>query len=182
MKILTPTLILILIYFDCVSGLLRIPDSIIPLCFQFTWPGPRYDNTTEIKIDCNKKSEPCFKPMVATPDSTPPNITDMWNNFENRTLITCPMRNGFVCVKYSWIYNRAVLNASYFCGKIIEDKTIAIEYGCYTQKKDGHTIEVCACKSNGGQRPCNLSPSINNLIFKPITALSLLLLWLTSSY
>ncbi|XP_044581703.1 uncharacterized protein LOC123263198 isoform X2 [Cotesia glomerata] len=49
-----------------VSGVETIPDSINPVCFQFTWPGPRYDNTSQINIDCKKHNEPCFKPIVAT--------------------------------------------------------------------------------------------------------------------
>ncbi|XP_074096279.1 uncharacterized protein LOC141525624 [Cotesia typhae] len=167
MKIFISVITTVLLNLNCmsVSGNDTIPDSINPVCFQFTWPGPRYDNTSQINIDCKKLSEPCFKPIVATPDSTPPNTTYMWH-YENRTLVTCPMRNGYVCIKYSYIYNTAVLNSSYFCGKVIEDKTVAIDYGCYTQKRDGHTIEVCACKSNGGHIPCNSSPEICNSLNK----------------
>lgn len=66
-------------------------------------------------------------------DATPPNITQMWHE-KNRTAITCPMNDGYVCIKYSFTYNYAVLNTTYFCGKMIQDTSLAIQDGCYKQQ------------------------------------------------
>ncbi|XP_020291580.1 uncharacterized protein LOC109858581 [Pseudomyrmex gracilis] len=81
-------------------------------------------------------------------NNKPINVTDVNEFF-------CHMEKSNVCVKYTYIYNSAVVNVSYFCGKVIEDQTTAITAGCFVQYTEGYTIEVCACRSRDGSMPCN---------------------------
>lgn len=48
-----------------------------------------------------------------------------------------------------------VVNVSYFCGKVIEDKTTAVTSDCYAQHTEGYTIEACVCQSRNNSLPCN---------------------------
>ncbi|KYM80102.1 hypothetical protein ALC53_09196 [Atta colombica] len=94
------------------------------------------------------------------------------------------MLPGYVCVSYTFMYNGAeliyqniiyidinininviaVMNISYFHGKVTEDQT------------EGYTIEVCACKSkNANIMPCNstIRNRYSTLIIFAIIAVSL---------
>ncbi|XP_033217619.1 uncharacterized protein LOC117173259 [Belonocnema kinseyi] len=140
--------------FHYVLGVENEDKNLTARCFKFTWLGPMQDDADEIKTDCSKLIyNPCFSPFIVTNDSTPPDFALLWK--EKRLEASCPLRPGYVCIKHTYTYNNAVINMTHFCGKIIEDKTSAISSGCYTQEIDGHTIESCACKSDGGRRPCN---------------------------
>ncbi|XP_032683839.1 uncharacterized protein LOC116850090 [Odontomachus brunneus] len=116
-------------------------------CFQFTWPGP--SNKT---VNCTNDI-PCVKPFYNS--FSPPKTNEMWA--ENPNKYSCELNTDNVCIKYTYTYNNAVVNASYFCGKVIEDQTSAITSGCYVQHTEGYTIEVCACQStsNANDPPCN---------------------------
>ncbi|KAK0084301.1 hypothetical protein PV325_007296 [Microctonus aethiopoides] len=151
-------------------------------CFQFTWLGEKYDqNSNGNKPNCSIPT-PCMEPFIITDDSTRPNVTHMWNiDFAtNRSAISCPLRPGYVCIKYSYSFNNAILNTTYFCGKMIEksDNEVldsAINTGCFTQKINGHIIEACACQSNGGHMPCNNSSRINLSLMQIIIGVVLVL-------
>ncbi|KAF7997849.1 hypothetical protein HCN44_009247 [Aphidius gifuensis] len=151
------TLFFILHASKCILGAVELKDPTQASCFQFTWLRPEYDDNANSTINCSSLMHtPCVKPFIYTNDSTPPNVSYMWQE-ENRNEISCSMRSDYVCIKYSYIYNQAVVNTTYFCGKMTEDKKIPLTDGCYTQNVDGYTVETCACKSDGGQQPCNSS-------------------------
>ncbi|XP_046748605.1 uncharacterized protein LOC124412624 [Diprion similis] len=128
-----------------------------PYCLRFTWLGPLYDKTSTVNISCDDYTgTPCIEPLIVTNDGSEPNVTYMWANY-NRSIIGCPLRSGYSCIKYTYVYDNAVINASYFCGKMIQDTTTALTSGCYEQKITSHTIGACACQTNAGEAPCNAS-------------------------
>lgn len=49
----------------------------------------------------------------------------------------------------------AVENITYSCTKVNIENEGPITSGCYSQVIDGHEVQVCVCKSNVGQIPCN---------------------------
>ncbi|XP_024893719.1 uncharacterized protein LOC112468670 [Temnothorax curvispinosus] len=131
-----------------------------PHCFHFTWPGP---SISENEIDCGDpddddddgdkpfKHTPCIKPLLF--QTTKPNLTDMWKNNEIKEDRMKQMDDGSVCVKFTYMYNGAVINVSYFRGKVTE--VLPVTSGCYVQYTEGYNIEVCACKSKNNSMPCN---------------------------
>ncbi|XP_012279958.1 uncharacterized protein LOC105699499 [Orussus abietinus] len=143
------------------KGNLIVANDSSPYCLQFTWLGPMHNSHSAVKVNCSGfVGVPCVEPYIVTEDSTPPNITYMWSHL-NHSMIGCPLKNGYVCLKYSYTYNNAVLNSTHFCGKMIEDTTTAVTSGCYSQQIRGHTVEVCACRSRNGSVPCNDSTANN---------------------
>ncbi|XP_072765040.1 uncharacterized protein [Anoplolepis gracilipes] len=133
--------------------LFNISDSKEAQCFSFTWPGMEIDTNCTIY---NEKYPyiPCVEPIYNYTNS--PNTTELWKNrnLDNSWISDCGI--GSVCVKYTYIYNGVVVNASYFCGKLIEDQAIAVTEGCYVTYAEGYTIEACACQSDNDM-PCNLT-------------------------
>ncbi|XP_063978810.1 uncharacterized protein LOC135163357 [Diachasmimorpha longicaudata] len=125
-----------------------------PYCFKFTWLGlnPQETNVTN---SCNT-TEPCFQPVSVSDDGNLPDTNQMWRE-ENRTQFSCALQHGFVCIKYTWTFNDAVQNISYFCGKMVENKQSPIVDGCYSQQVNSHVVEACACTSAAGAVPCNSS-------------------------
>ncbi|XP_012056915.1 PREDICTED: uncharacterized protein LOC105620014 [Atta cephalotes] len=86
------------------------------------------------------------------------------------------MLPGYVCVSYTFMYNGAVMNISYFHGKVTEDQVTPITSGCYLKHTEGYTIEVCACKSKDANiMPCNstIRNRYSTLIIFAIIAVSL---------
>ncbi|KAL2728669.1 hypothetical protein V1478_006301 [Vespula squamosa] len=140
-------------------------DNSKPYCFQFTWPGP-IPYTDSLNSTCTKgryNGVPCIDPLIYNA-SGPPNITNIWlnnKNIDDKNIVSnssiCSLQKGFACIKYSNTYNNAVMYTSHYCGRIIEDKTIAITSGCFNYQVDAHIIEVCACQSVPGQEPCNVA-------------------------
>ncbi|XP_043268594.1 uncharacterized protein [Venturia canescens] len=130
-------------------------DPAFPYCFHFTWIGYLGPDNPEAANCTTFQSRPCNTPFVITTDGTPPNTTYMWYN-ENQTAISCPLENGFTCIKYTYAFNDAVQTISYFCGKMIEDNTTAVTSGCFSQVANAYTTEVCACTNTRGI-PCNSS-------------------------
>nr|CAD7439124.1 unnamed protein product [Timema bartmani] len=77
-------------------------DPNVAYCFQFTWMGPSYDNSTTNNSTCSDLTfEACKKPLVVTNDQTPPNTTTLWENYNSH--VACKMAKGHVCAK--WIYS-----------------------------------------------------------------------------
>nr|CAD7454585.1 unnamed protein product [Timema tahoe] len=77
-------------------------DPNVAYCFQFTWMGPSYDNSTTNNSTCSDITfEACKKPLVVTNDQTPPNTTTLWENYNSH--VACKMAKGHVCAK--WIYS-----------------------------------------------------------------------------
>nr|XP_003700767.1 PREDICTED: uncharacterized protein LOC100877307 [Megachile rotundata] len=62
-----------------------------------------------------------------------------------------------VCIKFNLWYNDNIITTTAFCGKVTEDKLIPVTSGCYEQRVNGYTIEMCACESRKGSEPCNMS-------------------------
>ncbi|KAM0727528.1 hypothetical protein ACS0PU_006860 [Formica fusca] len=124
-----------------------------PQCFKFTWI-PRGER------DCTVYNEeypniPCKKPIL---NYTELNTTKLWNDIQNNENSDClePLESDCsVCIKYTYVYNRKIINASYFCGKVIEDQAIAVTSGCYVTYIEGFAVEACACQSEAGRMPCN---------------------------
>ncbi|XP_011296837.1 uncharacterized protein [Fopius arisanus] len=166
---------LLFLFVNCL-GLEERYDAEQPYCFKFTWLGSKSE---EINISSNRcanaTGQPCFQPVVVTNDSTLPDVNYMWRT-GNRSEISCRMRQGYVCIKYAYTYNNAVLNISHFCGKMVENKASPIVEGCYTQQVDSHIIEACACTSAPGGIPCN-SAEINQLPVSIIMS-SIILSWI----
>ncbi|KAK2577904.1 hypothetical protein KPH14_005216 [Odynerus spinipes] len=112
-------------------------------CFQYTWPGPMYANSSSVNCTSDKfKGVPCIAPIIV--GSRPPNISYLWDKWDKETKLNphlCTLQDGYACISYSYIYNNAVLNTSHYCGKIIEDKTVAITSGCFYYKGQNHVIQ-----------------------------------------
>ncbi|XP_034937862.1 uncharacterized protein [Chelonus insularis] len=145
--------------FTLIGGQINKPDS-RAYCFNFTWLGPSYSNSSSVNFACPESEKiPCIQPFVVTTNSQVPNTTSMWEKRDEYNIsIICPLVSG-TCIKYSYIYDNTVLNTTYFCGKMTEDQTNPVTTGCYTHTVNGYTIEACACKSFGDGPPCNSSPS-----------------------
>ena len=132
-------------------------DSKEAECFSFTWPGPGIDRNCTIY---NEKypNIPCIEPTYPNEDNTRPNTTKLWEDIQKGIKgpeYLSTLESNCVCIKYTYIYNGVVVNASYFCGKVIEDQAIAVTSGCYVTYTEGYTIEVCACRSEANGIPCN---------------------------
>ncbi|XP_014479385.1 PREDICTED: uncharacterized protein LOC106746829 isoform X1 [Dinoponera quadriceps] len=86
-----------------------------------------------------------------------PNTTRIWERRNEKPYYNyfCNLNSDNVCIKYTYVYNEAEVNVSYFCGKVIEDQTSAVTSGCYTQHTEGYTIEACACQPANNAMPCN---------------------------
>ncbi|XP_024941615.1 uncharacterized protein LOC112494488 [Cephus cinctus] len=92
-------------------------------CFQFTWLGSMYDNHSTVNINCTTyEGVPCFEPFVITGDSTQPNVTYMWDTF-NHANITCPLRSGYTCIKYTFVYN----NAGKYTSDMLQSRATSVE-------------------------------------------------------
>ncbi|XP_031836873.1 uncharacterized protein LOC116428838 [Nomia melanderi] len=142
--------ILVILY---ITSVVLADDA--PRCFQFTWIVPTDDNKPD-KFNCSiSKNAPCVAPVFRTDKL--PTIPELLEQQENTT---CLLTTGSVCVKYTFMFNNDIVNISSFCGKIVEDHVSAITSGCYQQQLDGHTIEVCACKTKRGKDICNASVNI----------------------
>ncbi|XP_018318103.1 uncharacterized protein [Mycetomoellerius zeteki] len=150
-----------------------------PHCFHFTWPGPSHAEVN--KLDCEEHNEknpftPCIEPLFF--HDTKPNVTKLWENINknNNTKYIQRMQPGYVCVSYTFMYNGAVMNISYFHGKVTEDQVTPIISNCYLKHTEGYTIEVCACKSKHGDfMPCNstIRNRYSTLIIFAVIAVSL---------
>ncbi|XP_011157910.2 uncharacterized protein LOC105194608 [Solenopsis invicta] len=145
-----------------------------PLCFHFTWPGA--DKTTDKNLTCedlikNNSFTPCIDPLHIS--ETKPNTNEIWTNKTENFKYVKKME--FVCVKFTYIYNGAVVNISYFSGKVTEDRIMPVTSGCYAQYTDGYKIEVCACKSKDNTIPCNstIRNTSSILIISVVAAITL---------
>ncbi|XP_037032433.1 uncharacterized protein LOC119071591 [Bradysia coprophila] len=151
--------------YDCWIALLLISIAVAqqqiddPYCFRFTWLGSKFNaNSTYLNATCDEVTRgadvPCTRPLVATENSRLPNITYMWTDL-SRGDIACRMTPENVCVKYSYYYNNALENITYMCTKVTVENEGAAKSGCYSEYQDGREIEVCVCRSNPGEVPCN---------------------------
>ncbi|XP_029161345.1 uncharacterized protein LOC114933070 isoform X1 [Nylanderia fulva] len=168
---------LIIVLTFCTCNVLM--DARTKSCFHFTWPGR---GIKEGELDCklfnqNYTNIPCVDPIYPGEcynlififnfinslyflcitffsGDQMPDTTEI-SNWTNSTDYFCKLELGSVCVKYLYIYNKAVINASYFCGKVIEDQAIAVTSGCYVTYTEGYTIEACVCEDTGNGKPCN---------------------------
>ncbi|XP_018333961.1 uncharacterized protein LOC108743052 [Agrilus planipennis] len=139
----------------------------VPYCFNFTWLGPRYDNSTSYNGSCTEwKSEnptsgiPCADPFVVTYDGSEPNIDYIWTN--HRSSVLCRQATGDSCIKWSYYFNNALQNVTRMCGRVYTEKGDPVSKGCYTQVVNGYTIEFCVCRSSsGGLKPCNNANTIS---------------------
>ncbi|XP_076653418.1 uncharacterized protein LOC143359385 isoform X2 [Halictus rubicundus] len=130
---------------------LSLIDMSRAYCFKFSWAA--IDDTE--KNNCTgQHGVPCIKPFYT--DSV--NITQLW--IEKNATNFCPLPAAGVCIKYTTTYNNEIVNESFFCGKVTENKDTVITSGCYQKTKDGYTTEVCTCRSTYGTIPCNASVSI----------------------
>ncbi|XP_076663527.1 uncharacterized protein LOC143366360 [Andrena cerasifolii] len=140
-------------------------------CFQYTWIAPMFNNKLE-KYECPDKDEhskvPCFEPVIYTEDEPDPH--ELWEN-ENTTMM-CSLTSGNVCLRYTFVFNKNIVNTTLFCGKAIEDQATPITSGCYQQSVDGYVIEVCACESRKGKEPCNSTMAIKYSIVLMIISLA----------
>ncbi|KAL6435250.1 hypothetical protein ACFW04_005369 [Cataglyphis niger] len=161
---------LIILLTICIYNVFLVTNS-DEQCFHFTWLRSERDCTMYNK---NYSNIPCIDPIL---NDTILDTTDLWNKIKNQSIehaedYLTPMKSC-VCIKYTYVYNREVINASYFCGRVIEDQAITITSGCYVTYTEGYAIEVCACKSEAGRIPCN--STIRNTYSILITFIAILL-------
>ncbi|XP_015187284.1 PREDICTED: uncharacterized protein LOC107072123 [Polistes dominula] len=153
----TLKLIIILMCYECFASDEK------PYCFKFTWPGSRFYNNTA-NFNCTGGSYigvPCVEPMIDD-EWIYPNTTKMYlehkdDNKNAKDSYLCPLQKGLTCIKYTNTFNNAIIFASHYCGRVLEDKETPISSGCYNYEVNGHIIEVCACQSIPGQEPCNIA-------------------------
>ncbi|XP_035732627.1 uncharacterized protein LOC118446273 [Vespa mandarinia] len=150
----------LIIFLICYMWLNLGINSLRSYCFQFTWPGP-IPYKESLNNTCTKNSHtgvPCIEPLIYDA-SGPPNTTEIWIDNKNKEITPnstiCILQKGFACIKYSNVYNNAIMYTSHYCGRIIEDNTVAVTSGCFNYQADAHIIEVCACQSVSGMTPCN---------------------------
>ncbi|XP_019886037.1 uncharacterized protein LOC105275329 [Ooceraea biroi] len=96
--------------------------------------------------------------MTPYESAVKPNTTKLWEDAQTNSSLTkffCPLEDDNVCIRYTYNYNGAIANVSYFCGKVVEDRTLPVTSGCYSQRTDGFTIEACVCQTRGNNMPCN---------------------------
>lgn len=142
-------------------------------CFKFTWVSSKLNEGNNCST---KKGVPCFDPVTVS--ENPPNTSEIWDT-KNRTTL-CELTSDNSCITYTFQYNDNLVNTSLFCGKIMEDQTIAVTSGCYEQKVGAYTIEACACKSKRDGEPCNASPKTNYSVIPMI--ISLLFIFIKFNY
>ncbi|KAH0952683.1 hypothetical protein HN011_006936 [Eciton burchellii] len=122
-------------------------------CFNYTWPASSVDEKNCTKHNERNPYTPCATPYDSVKK---PNTTELWRNSSNEEYkkYFCPLEADNVCIRYTYMYNSAIVNVTYFCGKVVEDRTMPITSGCYTQHTEGFTIEVYVCQ-NKNNMPCN---------------------------
>ncbi|XP_076242701.1 uncharacterized protein LOC143184389 [Calliopsis andreniformis] len=156
----------------CVAHLSLALDYDKKYCFQYTWVAPVFNNKPE-KYNCSAfKGVPCFEPLIVQDE--PPDTNVIWDSEIEPEM--CTLVSGNVCLKYTFMYNNDIVNTSLFCGKVIEDQTTAVTSGCYQQNVDGYTIEVCACESRTGRKPCNSTMGIQYSVTLIVTSLILIIM------
>ncbi|XP_011633846.1 uncharacterized protein LOC105425020 [Pogonomyrmex barbatus] len=140
-----------------------------PQCFHFTWPGAGVDELNCTAHNENNPRTPC---MQYYNDTTKPNTTKIWENrHTDNGIYFQPMIPGHVCIRYSYIYSGAVINVSYFRGKVTEDQVTSVKSGCYVQYTEGYSIEVCVCQSKENAMPCNSTiRNTNSILITFVTA------------
>ena len=156
----------------CVGSLLLVAAVLDDkqYCFQYTWIAPMFNSNPD-KYKCpndNRSKVPCFEPVIYTDDE--PDLHQLWES-ENTTML-CSLTSGNVCLRYTFVFNKNIVNTTLFCGKVVEDQVTPITSGCYQQNLDGYTIEVCACESRKGRQPCNSTMGIKYSIVLMITSLA----------
>ncbi|KAL3265253.1 hypothetical protein HHI36_009467 [Cryptolaemus montrouzieri] len=132
-------------------------------CFEFTWFGPTYDNTTRYNGTCSDYLEergvdgiPCSPPIVITYNGTFPDMDYLWKY--HRSSILCRRSTGQVCARYAFYSNGAMQNATYMCTRVQVEGEGPVTRGCFKQKVRDDVVEVCACESGRGiYMPCNLN-------------------------
>ncbi|XP_012527505.1 uncharacterized protein LOC105831706 isoform X2 [Monomorium pharaonis] len=77
-----------------------------PQCFHFTWPGTQIQDKNE--LNCTEFT-PCIEPLYIK--DTEPNTNEIWDEKvikKNDFTYIKRMDRGNVCVKFTYIYNKAV--------------------------------------------------------------------------
>ncbi|KAK9875892.1 hypothetical protein WA026_009679 [Henosepilachna vigintioctopunctata] len=131
-------------------------------CFEFTWFGPDYDNSTQYNGTCadyleetRGKGIPCSPPIVITYNGTFPDVEYLWQH--HKKSVVCRRGSGQVCARYAYYYNGAMKNATFMCTKVQVVGEEAVRSGCYNQKVRDYEVEVCVCESGKGPfKPCNI--------------------------
>ncbi|XP_059481676.1 uncharacterized protein LOC132200310 [Neocloeon triangulifer] len=143
-------------------------------CFQFTWLGPEFTEESTVNGTCNdmdNKPSVCVDPLVYTNDGTFPNTTNMWEDADIRSRVTCRLAKNEVCAKWTFTYNNQLENVTYLCTKVTEDNKYAVRSGCRMQEKEGRQIEVCICTTPVGLN--NLAPPCNEAALRSAAPLLL---------
>ncbi|XP_073848976.1 uncharacterized protein isoform X2 [Musca autumnalis] len=136
-------------------ALQTLQQIVVPYCYRFFWIGPyppkSYIGNETCEERINNENIPCRRPIVATHNDNIPDTVDLWAKYKhNPDAIACAMVPGQLCVKYTYLHNKAVQNITYLCAKVNTTT------GCYRQKFiSGSEVEVCVCESQLGGMPCN---------------------------
>lgn len=60
-------------------------------------------------------------------------------------------------------------NITYTCTKVNLVDEGPITSGCYSQYDNGREIQICVCRSNNGEIPCNGTSTITILLYQKLT-------------
>ncbi|XP_026326351.1 signal peptidase complex subunit 3 [Hyposmocoma kahamanoa] len=119
-------------------------------CFQFTWLGPAYTNTSNfLNGTCEEATRladgvPCQRPLVASYDGTWPDIDYIWRNYLLNA--SCILARNDVCAKFTYYFDGHVENATYMCTRAINSRGQAITSGCYDEVNGSFSTRVCLCQ------------------------------------
>ncbi|XP_066144999.1 uncharacterized protein [Euwallacea fornicatus] len=156
-------------------------------CFEYTWLGPEYDNSTQMNSTCEEYKDdyrtgdkiPCSSPLVISIDGTIPDKEWLWTNHQNS--VACRKAENQECVTYTFWENGLVTNQTHMCARV-RSSSKTTPYGCFKQNVDGGEVELCICKATSGLgMPCNSNAVRRNVVFGVI-AVSLSINFLYSHF
>ncbi|XP_003704580.1 uncharacterized protein LOC100877326 [Megachile rotundata] len=138
----------------CAESLTLDVSNDLTYCFKYTWVSTESDTIPEDKNCTTLPNFPCMEDPI--PSLIPPDLHQIWND-KDTTKLCSTTSKADVCIKFNLWYNDNIITTTAFCGKVTEDKLIPVTSGCYEQRVNGYTIEMCACESRKGSEPCNMS-------------------------
>ncbi|XP_066245150.1 uncharacterized protein [Euwallacea similis] len=140
-------------------------------CFEYSWLGPEYDNTTRMNSTCSEYKDdfragddvPCSSPLVISIDGTIPSNEWLWTNHQNS--VACRKAENQECVTYTYWENGLITNQTHMCARV-RSTSSSTPYGCFKQGIDGGDVELCICKATPGLgMPCNSNAVRHDVMF-----------------
>ncbi|KAJ9593851.1 hypothetical protein L9F63_027506, partial [Diploptera punctata] len=111
-----------------------------------------------------------------------PDYELMWNTLP-REQIACRLSSGYVCAKWTSLFEDSVEYTMHLCTRITVEGEGAMTSGCITSTANNtRRTELCACRTYpGNNTPCNLAPHVYHSTMTPVilTALPVIIYSLT---